>query len=240
MTSGATRATVRWRFLSGAAGIVVSFLLLAAGLAVVQLAGGTVGWGIQFQSPLFLAGMMLVVGLFMLILLDRLILPVPALFQRLSGGSATSIKRPIGDDFMAGMLATLLATPCSAPFVGSAVSVALTGSITGLFVIFLAMGLGLAAPWVLVAILPGLVARLPRPGPWMVWLKRFLAALLMATILWLGFLLHAAIGGDAGLIPVGIIGLMLILLWRYGMAASVSHVCGASLGAAGACSHCWQ
>ena len=67
--SGTTRATVRWRFLSGAAGIVVSFLLLAAGLTVVRLAGGTIGWGIQFQSPLFLAGMMLVVGLFMLCLL---------------------------------------------------------------------------------------------------------------------------------------------------------------------------
>ncbi len=232
--SGATRATVRWRFLSGAAGIVVSFLLLAAGLTVVRLAGGTVGWGIQFQSPLFLAGMMLVVGLFMLMLLDRLILPVPAFVERLSGGSAIRIDRPMGGDFMAGMLATLLATPCSAPFVGSAVTAALTGSITGLFAIFLAMGLGLAAPWVLVAMVPSLVTRLPRPGPWMAWLKRCLAGLLLATIVWLGFLLHAAIGGTAGLIPVGMIGIMLILLWRYGVGATVSHVYGAGLGAAGA------
>jgi suppressor for copper-sensitivity B len=232
--SGATRTTVRWRFLSGAAGIVVSFLLLAAGLTVVRFAGGTVGWGIQFQSPLFLAGMMLVVGLFMLMLLDRLIVPVPAFVERLSGGSATRTDRPVGGDFMAGMLATLLATPCSAPFVGSAVSAALTGSITGLFVIFLAMGLGLAAPWVVVAMVPGLVTRLPRPGPWMVWLKRCLAALLLATIVWLGFLLYAAIGGAAGLIPVGMIGIMLILLWRYGVGATESHLYGAGLGAAGA------
>ena len=232
--SGATRATVRWRFLSGAAGIVVSFLLLAAGLTVVRLAGGTIGWGIQFQSPLFLAGMMLVVGLFMLMLLDRLILPVPAFVGRLSGGAAIGTDRPIGGDFMAGMLATLLATPCSAPFVGSAVTAALTGSISGLFAIFLAMGLGLAAPWVLVAMVPRLVTRLPRPGPWMVWLKRCLAALLLATIIWLGFLLHAAIGGTVGMIPVGMIGIMLIFLWRYGTGAATSRIHGAGLGAAGA------
>ena len=92
-------------------------------------------------------------------------------------------------DFIAGMLATLLATPCSAPFVGSAVTVALSGDTLQLFGIFMAMGTGLAAPWMMVAHFPDFVRFLPKPGPWMVWLKRGLAGLLMATMVWIGWLL---------------------------------------------------
>ena len=87
------------------------------------------------------------------------------------------------------MLATILATPCSAPFVGTAVAVALSGSLADLFGIFVALGIGLAAPWLLVAARPSLVAFLPRPGRWMPWLKRGLALLLAGTMLWLGTVL---------------------------------------------------
>lgn len=90
---------------------------------------------------------------------------------------------------MAGMLATILATPCSAPFVGTAVAAALSGGIGALFGIFLAMGLGLALPWLLVAARPSLVGFLPRPGRWMIWLKNLMAALLAATMIWLGTIL---------------------------------------------------
>ncbi|GIR33230.1 MAG: hypothetical protein CM15mP46_2250 [Alphaproteobacteria bacterium] len=92
------------------------------------------------------------------------------------------------------MLATILATPCSAPFVGVAVGFALTGSIPALFGIFIALGIGLAAPWIVIMLVPGLMSALPRPGPWMNWLKRGLALLLVGTALWLASVLFVIAG----------------------------------------------
>ncbi len=189
--SGQSLVFVRMRFVVGALGILTSFGILATGLAVMRFAGGQIGWGTQFQSPLFLALMLLVLGLFTLNVLDRFFLPVPSfvkkdLWPNVRGDASKDMKKLLASDFMAGMLATLLATPCSAPFVGSAITVALTGDTTRLFGIFMAMGAGLAAPWGLVALFPGLVRALPKPGPWMGWLKRGLAGLLIVTMVWIG------------------------------------------------------
>ena len=197
---GAPRNVLRLRFLAGAAGIVTSFLLLAAGLAALRLAGGTVGWGIQFQNPVFLGVMIAMLGVFALSLIDRVVIPVPRFVQALTRTSAGTSAGPDGQsyrgDFLAGMLATILATPCSAPFVGTAVAAALSGGMVDLFGIFLAMGVGLAAPWMLVAANPSLVAMLPRPGPWMAWMKRVLALLLVGTMVWLGSVLATVISGE--------------------------------------------
>ena len=187
---GASRRELRFRFLAGAAGIVTGFLILAGGLAILRLAGGTVGWGIQFQNPAFLIVMMVMLGVFAMSLLDLVVIPVPRFAQGLAGVSGGVSARPgYSGDFLAGMLATILATPCSAPFVGTAVAVALSGGLADLFGIFIALGIGLAAPWLLVAARPSLVGFLPRPGPWMPWLKRGLALLLAGTMLWLGTVL---------------------------------------------------
>lgn len=190
---GAPRQQLRLRFLAGAAGILTSFLLLAGALALVRLAGGTVGWGVQFQNPVFLVVMMAMLGIFALSLVDFVVIPVPGFAQRLTTGTAGD-ARPYRGDFMAGMLATVLATPCSAPFVGTAVAVALSGGMLDLFGIFVALGLGLAAPWIAVALQPSLVGFLPRPGPWMPWLKRGLALLLLGTMIWLGSVLVTLLG----------------------------------------------
>jgi len=190
---GAPRRELRLRFLAGAAGILTSFVILAGGLALLRLAGGTVGWGIQFQNPVFLVVMMMMLGVFALSLLDLVMIPVPRLAQRFAGGGEAA-SRPYRGDFMAGMLATVLATPCSAPFVGTAVAVALSGGMLDLFGIFIALGLGLSAPWILVAARPSLVGLIPRPGPWMPWLKRVLALLLLATMIWLGSVLMVLLG----------------------------------------------
>jgi suppressor for copper-sensitivity B len=195
--AGAHRHELRLRFLAGAAGIITSFMLLATGLALVRLAGGTVGWGIQFQNPVFLLVMIVFLGIFALSLLDRVILPVPAFAQSLGaaingpGGRATPGYK---SDFLTGMLATILATPCSAPFVGTAVAAALSGGMVDLFGIFLALGLGLAAPWLLVAAFPAMVSFLPRPGSWMIWMRRVLALLLFGTMIWLAAVLAVVIG----------------------------------------------
>ena len=205
---GENRSLIRARFFSAAAGIVISFLILAAVLATMRLAGAQVGWGVQFQSPLFLSVMMLLVGIFALAMLDLLILPVPVFAQRwtaLSNAKA-SPRRILLGDFLTGMLATILATPCSAPFVGVAVGFALTGSIPKLFGIFIALGIGLAAPWLVIMLAPGLISALPRPGPWMNWLKRGLALLLVGTVLWLASILFATAGPTiTGAVLVGII-----------------------------------
>ena len=220
--SGQSRGFVRLRFGAGAMGILSSFAILAAGLAALRLAGGQIGWGIQFQSPVFLAIMLLVLGLFTLYMLDRFFLPIPAFLQasfrgdgqNTNGQNTNQQARPaiLFGDFMAGMLATLLATPCSAPFVGSAVTVALTGDMAQLFAVFMAMGAGLAAPWGLVVLFPVLVGFLPRPGHWMVWLKRGLAGLLIATMIWLGWLLQTIQGGPAALLLLGLIGFVLLAI----------------------------
>ena len=190
---GAPRRELRLRFLAGAAGIVTSFVILAGALALLRAAGGTIGWGIQFQNPVFLVVMMVMLGIFALSLVDLVMIPVPRLARRLAGNGRGRPSTYRGD-FMAGMLATVLATPCSAPFVGTAVAVALSGGMPDLFGIFVALGLGLAAPWIAVAAQPSLVGFLPRPGPWMPWLKRGLALLLVGTMIWLGSILLALLG----------------------------------------------
>ncbi|MDC3235286.1 thioredoxin family protein, partial [Candidatus Puniceispirillum sp.] len=226
-SSGQGRRLVRMRFAAGAAGIIASFCLGAIGLAAMRFAGGQIGWGIQFQSPLFLTLMMFVLGLFVLNMLDRFFLPVPSFLEGPStlepldrsgpnDAASHASRKLLAGDFTAGMLATLLATPCSAPFVGSAVTLALSGDTPQLFGIFLAMGTGLAAPWVIVALFPDLVRFLPKPGPWMSWLKRGLAGLLMVTMVWIGWLLAAVQGGIAAMLIICLVVLALlsVLWWR--------------------------
>ena len=130
------------------------------------MAGRHCWLGHSVPEPAVPWAMIAMLGIFALSLVDFITLPIPAFAQRLTGQA-----RPAGhqspslrSDFMAGMLATILATPCSAPFVGTAVAAALSGSVAGMFGIFLAMGFGLAAPWLVVAAFPSLVGFLPRPG----------------------------------------------------------------------------
>ena len=195
---GQDRQVLRRGFLAGAAGIVTSFILLALALLLVRYAGGQVGWGIQFQSPVFLGVMMVLLGVFALSLADMLTIPVPAFAARLARPSGPTAGNGMAGNFLSGMLATILATPCSAPFVGTAVTVALTGDAVMLFAVFLSMGFGLALPWLVVAAFPEMVRILPRPGPWMVWMKRCLAILLLATVVWLGSIMMTLLGPSPG------------------------------------------
>lgn len=191
--AGMSAGHVRRRFLASATGILVSFMILAAGLGILRYAGAQIGWGIQFQNPVFLIAMALVISLFALIMLDRITLPIPAFVSRLSAGKGSGYM----GDFLAGMLATLLATPCSAPFVGTAVTAALTGDDIMLVGIFAAMGFGLALPWLLLALWPQAVAFLPKPGRWMGTIKYVLAFFLGGTVIWLLTIFHTLGGSDA-------------------------------------------
>ncbi|WP_108743941.1 protein-disulfide reductase DsbD family protein [Salinivibrio sp. IB643] len=195
----ATRRAVRSQFLASAAGILVSFWAIAGLLMTLKLTGQAVGWGVQFQSPIFIGVMTLVIWLFALSLFDVLRIDLPSSWQTwlaTRGGHTTS------GHFVQGVFATLLATPCSAPFLGTAVAYALGGSLTALWLIFTALAVGMALPWLLVAVFPGLTRTLPKPGPWMNHVKRVFALLLVATTVWLFWLWMPYLGG-VGAIAVG-------------------------------------
>lgn len=184
--------TVRARaaFAAGALGILVSFLLLALAAIGLKLAGQAVGWGIQFQQPWFLALMMALILGFAANLWGWFEIRLPF-------GLSGSAGHGLTGHFLSGMLATLLATPCSAPFLGTALGFALSQGPVEILAIFTALGLGMAAPFLILALWPGLAARLPRPGAWMVMVKKGLALILLATALWLGTVLAAVLGWGA-------------------------------------------
>ncbi|MGE0251281.1 MAG: protein-disulfide reductase DsbD family protein [Dongiaceae bacterium] len=181
--AGAEQRQVRLSFLYATAGIIVSFLLLAALAIAIKSAGMFVGWGMQFQSPVFLIIMMAICLIFAANLSGLFEIPLPAFIGRLGGNG---FRQGHIQDFLSGMLATLLATPCSAPFLGTALGFALSQGPKEILSIFTAVGLGLALPYILVALVPRIVATLPRPGPWMKKLKIILALALLATGIWLG------------------------------------------------------
>jgi len=189
---GAKPEEVRWSFFATAMGVITSFLILGGVLLGLRQAGVAIGWGIQFQQPLFLGMAAVAIAAFGLVMLDMVRLPVPAFAQRWSMG-----RTGLMGDFIAGAMATILATPCSAPFVGTAIAFALTASATGMMVIFTAMGIGLALPWLMIAALPKTARLLPKPGAWFVTLKRFLAAGLFATSAWLASILITVVMGQS-------------------------------------------
>jgi suppressor for copper-sensitivity B len=194
--SGRARAHLRAMFLSTAAGIVASFLVLAGSLAAVKSAGAAVGWGIQFQQPAFLALMAVVCLMFAANIWGLFQIPVPAFIGRVALAGDARLGGDHARSFFTGVLATALATPCSAPFVGTAVGFALARGPGEILAIFLALGLGLALPYLVVAAAPGVVALLPRPGAWMRWLKGAMAVTLVATAIWL----MSIIGVQTGLL----------------------------------------
>jgi len=207
---GADRRLVRLGFLASALGIVVSFLLLAAGALLVRAAGGAVGWGIQFQQPWFLVAMIAVLTLFAANLWGWFALDLPrAVADRLTGAHAGRVKKGrLAGAFVTGMFATLLATPCSAPFVGTALGFALAGGPAEILTIFAALGIGLALPYFAVALVPALAGWLPRPGRWMVRLRTALGLALAGTAIWLAVVLAGTAGPRAALL----VGALMLLL----------------------------
>ncbi len=179
---GRDRGEVRLGFLFSSAGILFSFLVLAGVAIALKGAGLAAGWGIQFQQPLFLSAMALLLVLFACNLFGLFEIPLPA---RLAGLAGRGPGHGFVGHFSTGAFATLLATPCSAPFLGTAVAFALARGAGEILLIFAALGIGLSLPYLAVAAFPGLATRLPRPGPWMVVLRRILGLALAATAIWL-------------------------------------------------------
>ena len=162
-------------------GILTSFLLLAFGTYIVKSAGELVGWGVQFQNPSFLIFMILLTAFFGLNLLGlfNFFLP-PKILNILSYRGEGFVG-----DFITGITLTLLATPCTAPLVGTAVGFALSGGNFEIFSILLIMGLGLSLPLILIMLFPKIISIIPKPGNWLVTFKKIMAIFLLLTSLWL-------------------------------------------------------
>ena len=211
--AGAERRGARLGLLATAAGVVASFGVLAAALILLKAAGAAIGWGIQFQLPWFLAGMALATTLFAASLWDWLPFGLPAV---LAGAVGSVRGRRFTDAFLLGAFATLLATSCSAPLVGTALGFALARGPLDIALVFTALGVGMASPYLAVATAPGLVAWLPRPGPWMVWLRRALGLALLGTAAWLLSVLALEAGLRAALVAGASLAILLaVLAWRH-------------------------
>lgn len=213
---GSPPAHVRYSFLASAAGIIASFLGLA-GIAIgLKQAGMAVGWGLQFQHPAFILTLMLLITLFAASLWNLIHIPLPrfladAINDRLPAPGEHD--RTLLGNFITGAFATILATPCSAPFVGTALGFALSGSALDIVLVALSMGFGLALPFLLVAAFPQLANKLPRPGKWMNWLKAVLGIALLFTAIWLASTARQQLDPALARMVAGVPLVILAVLW---------------------------
>ncbi|WP_368920574.1 protein-disulfide reductase DsbD family protein, partial [Providencia vermicola] len=223
--------TIRRQFLLSSSGILVSFWLLALLMTLLRVGQQAVGWGIQFQNPWFIGFMVLITGIFTANLFG--------LFEIHLGSKANTRLATAGGQgnrghFWQGVFATLLATPCSAPFLGTAVAFALAAPIEELWLVFTALGLGMSLPWLLIAAFPAISRLLPKPGAWMNKLRIILGMMMLLSCLWLISLLIPHFGEIAALI-IAIVFLLLLVafIWKkYSLrAASVAFVLFALLAA---------
>ncbi len=195
-----------------AGGVLLSFLLLAGLMLLLRAGGAQLGWGFQLQSP---AVVVLLAMLFLLLALNLSgVFEWGAFAQSLT--SNVSARGRYADAFLAGVLASVVATPCTAPFMGAAVGFTLTQSAPLSMAVFGALGAGMALPVLLLAHFPALLKRLPHPGAWMETFKQVLAFPLYATVAWLTWVLGAQSGNDAILALLA--GLLLVAMgaWMYG------------------------
>lgn len=204
-------AKARRHGLSYAAGVIGSFVLIAGILIALKSAGAQIGWGFQLQSPLII--------LILAYLLFLIGLNLSGFFE-FSGrfaniGQSLTAKAGYGGSFFTGVLATIVATPCTAPFMGVAMGVALTLPTPAALSIFVALGVGLALPYVLLCFVPALRHLLPHPGPWMETFRQFLAFPMFASAAWLVWVLAqqadpmAVLSALLGMVAIGFV------LWLY-------------------------
>jgi suppressor for copper-sensitivity B len=206
-SASAGRRAVVAGSLATAAGIVVSFWALAGAAVAAKAAGSAVGWGIQFQNPAFVTFLAAVVVLFSLNLWGIFEVPLPGFLARVgSGGSGEGV----GGHFVSGLFATLMATPCSAPFLGTALGFALAQEAPVIFAVFTAVGVGMALPYLALAAAPKTAALLPKPGAWMDLLKGLMGFLLAGAAIWLLYVLAAQVSAaelaaiETGLLAMGL------------------------------------
>lgn len=211
--SGDDKSKTRTLSLVFALGVLVSFWVLAAGVGILQHAGSQIGWGFQFQSPWFVIIMSVVVFVFGLNLVGVFEFSSPAVSGEL--GKSLSRHDALGS-FMNGVLATTLATPCTAPFLGTALGFAFSQPFIIIFAIFTMVGLGLAAPYVILSWNPNWLKFIPKPGMWMNRFKQAMGFLLFATLVWLLSVLGSQVGSQGVVATLGLLLGISVAAWLVG------------------------
>jgi len=196
-----------------ALGVLVSFWVLALGVGFLQNAGEQIGWGFQFQSPWFVVGMSVVVFIFGMNLVGVFEFASP----NVTGDVSKTLSRndALGA-FMNGILATTLATPCTAPFLGTALGFAFSQPFYMIFLIFSLVALGLAAPYVILSLNPAWLKFIPKPGVWMERFKQAMGFLLFATLVWLLSVLGTQTGSAGVLATLTLLLGVSVGLWLIG------------------------
>ncbi len=206
------------------AGIVLSFIVFAAIVSALRASGQAVGWGMQFQNPAFVAALVILMVAFGLNALG--------VFEISVNVAADAGPQGLRASFMNGVVAAVMSTPCSAPFLGAAVSFALAKDTSPAVTValFATIGLGLALPFTLVSFVPGLGRRLPKPGAWMETFKHLMGFSLLAAAVWLYGVLLNQVTPDAALWTLAFILAVSLGLWMVGRFAAVHHAAGQRLG----------
>jgi thiol:disulfide interchange protein len=198
--------------LAYSAGVVLSFVGLAALLLVLRAGGEQIGWGFQLQSPLFIAALAV---LFTLIALN-----LAGLFEFStvlpSGLASMRLRHPLADSALTGVLAVAVASPCTAPFMGAALGLAFTLPPLQALSLFAALGAGMALPYLAASAWPGLARAMPKPGVWMATFKTALAFPMLATVVWLAWVLGQQTGIDGVVALLAVLVALAFALWAWG------------------------
>jgi len=206
---GDDHAKIRNHALAFVGGVMSTFLSIAAALMIIRSSGSMIGWGYQLQSPVVVGILTLIMLGIGLILLTNINIGTGLTTL----GNSVQSKNDYSGSFFTGVLAVVVASPCTAPFMGAAVGYALLQPSFATLPIFLSLGLGFAGPYVVLALKPEWISSLPKPGAWMETLKQFFAFPMIATALWLMWVFMVQTSGDA-LIQLLILGLVLgIAIW---------------------------
>jgi thiol:disulfide interchange protein DsbD len=192
-------------------GVMLCFLALGAAMLALRAAGAELGWGFQLQSPAVVAAL---AALFTLIGLNLAGLFEFGVFAPSSVFSAQA-RHPMANDFLSGVLAVVIASPCTAPFMGASMGFTIGLPAAQALLIFAALGFGLALPYLAAGVVPGVARLLPQPGPWMNILRRLLAFPIFATVAWLVWVLGQQSGIDGAGALLGLLVCLAAIVWAF-------------------------
>lgn len=196
------------------AGVCATMLALSGVLLALRGAGAALGWGFQLQNPAVVAGLILLFG--------AITANLAGLYEFTLGTGvanmsfAKSKKDGVPQSFLTGVLAVIIASPCTAPFMGAALGYALTETVPVAVAVFLALGLGMSLPWLLLCIFPAWAAWLPKPGPWMETFRKVMAVPMALAILWLGWVLSKQVDFFGMMVVVAGLASLIVALWLLG------------------------
>ena len=195
------------------AGVVASFWAIVGIMLALQAGGEQLGWGFQLQSPVFV---MILASFMFLFALSLFGVFEIGIFSVAANAAGSGKHSGASGAFVSGITATLVATPCTAPFMGAALGFSLTQSSLAAIAIYTLLALGMAAPYLVLSIFPALLKFVPKPGRWMETFKQAMGFLLAATVLWLSWVLAVQAGATALIMLLGVLLLVAIAAWIYG------------------------